>query len=408
MSDTKVLAVLEWLVAAGLAGTGEADLLAGYCGQLVKHDMRLMRASMASHVLHPVYDARSIRWRRDTGLETAKFRRDDDTLTPDWVKSPFYLMLETRLPKLRRRLTADYVDGEFPLLDDLKAEGATDYLALATAIDRKAALGEVKGTLSSWVVDRPGGFAPEEIELLERTVPALSVTFNAIASLGMTRIVLDTYLGGDAARRVLDGNIARGRAETIRAVIWYSDLANFTRIADEVARDQLLALLNDYAECLVDTVDAEGGHVLKFLGDGMLAIFPDDDRRLACSHALDAALAAEAGIAALNQRRQDAALPVTDFHLSLHLGDLLYGNFGGRRRLDFTVLGPAVNEAARISALCRTLDQRVIVSSAFAEATGNRRSGLVSLGRYALRGVARSQELFTIDRGAVQAWGTAQ
>jgi adenylate cyclase len=139
------------------------------------------------------------------------------------------------------------------------------------------------------------------------------------------------------------------------------------------------------------------------MGDGILAIFPDDDRRQACSRALDAALAAEAQIAVLNQARSGRGLPVTDFHLSLHVGDLLYGNIGSRSRLDFTVLGPAVNEAARIEALCRSLEQRVIVSSAFAEAAGNRRAGLVSLGRYALRGVARPQELFTIDRSAALA-----
>ena len=404
MHEGKAQTLLEWLVAAGLAGAGEAQLIAGFCDELVRLGTPLVRVVVASDLLHPILDARGFRWNRGKPVERSEFTRDTDSRgAEDWQRSPFFLMLQERLPTLRRRIAMDYRPGEFPIVDDLQEAGATDYFAIAIRIDRKATLGELEGVISSWATDRPGGFDPGEVDLLTRVVPALAFAFNAVSSLGMTRTLLDTYLGEDAAARVLGGNIMRGQAETIRAVIWYSDLANFTRIADEIARDQLLALLNDYAECLVEEVGAQGGHVLKFIGDGILAIFPDDDRRQACSRALDAALAAEAGVTALNQARSGRGLPVTDFHLSLHLGDLLYGNIGSRARLDFTVLGPAVNEAARIEALCRSLDQRVIVSSAFAEAAGNRRAGLVSLGRYALRGVARPQELFTIDRSAVMA-----
>jgi len=401
MHEAKTLALLEWLVTSGLSGAGEAQLVSGFCEELVRHGIPLLRVSVASDLLDPIYDARGYRWRRGQAVERSQFARDSDSRNADdWQRSPFFIMLQERLPTLRRRLDGDYRQGEFPILDELLENGATDYFAVATPIDRKGTLGEVEGVISSWTIDRPGGFADGEIELLTGVVPALSFAFNAIASLGMTRTLLDTYLGEDAAHRVLGGHIMRGQPETIRAVIWYSDLVNFTRIADEIDRDQLLALLNDYAQCLVEIVGAQGGHVLKFIGDGILAIFPDDDRRQACSRALDAALEAEAKVATLNQARSGRGLPVTDFHLSLHVGDLLYGNIGSRNRLDFTVLGPAVNEAARIEALCRSLEQRVIVSSAFAEAAGNRRAGLVSLGRYALRGVARPQELFTIDRSA--------
>jgi len=404
MHDAKTLALLEWLVSSGLSGVGEAQLVSGFCEELVRLGIPLVRVSVASDLLDPIYDARGFRWHRGKAVQRAEFARDSDSRNADdWQRSPFFAMIQGRLPTLRRRLDGDYRRGEFPILDEVQDSGATDYLAIATHIDRKATLGEVEGVISSWTIDRPGGFDTGEIDLLTQVVPALSFAFNAIASLGMTRTLLDTYLGQDAAARVLGGHIMRGQPETIRAVIWYSDLVNFTRIADEIDRDQLLALLNDYAECLVEIVGAQGGHVLKFMGDGILAIFPDDDRRQACSRALDAALAAEVQVATLNQARSGRGLPVTDFHLSLHVGDLLYGNIGSRSRLDFTLLGPAVNEAARIEALCRSLEQRVIVSSAFAEAAGNRRAGLVSLGRYALRGVARPQELFTIDRSAALA-----
>jgi adenylate cyclase len=190
----------------------------------------------------------------------------------------------------------------------------------------------------------------------------------------------------------------RGEAETIRAVVWYSDLVGYTRISDTMSADVVLALLNDYAEAQVDAIEAHGGHVLKFIGDGILAIFPGDDAMSACTLALDAAADQQRRIAALNERRTAAGLPVTTTHLALHVGELLYGNVGSPRRLDFTVLGPAVNEAARIDALCNSLEQSVIVSTAFADASGAARTRLVSLGRYAMKGVARPQELFTLDR----------
>ena len=161
----------------------------------------------------------------------------------------------------------------------------------------------------------------------------------------------------------------------------------------------MLALLNDYAEAQVEEIEAHGGHVLKFTGDGILAIFPHDDTQEACKRALDAAAAQRARIGALNLRRTVSGLPVTDTHVALHVGELLYGNLGSSRRLDFTVLGPAVNEAARIEALCASLEQTIIVSSAFGEAAGGARGLLVSLGRYAMKGVARPQELFTVDLG---------
>jgi adenylate cyclase len=392
------LGTIEWTLSAGLAGGDEPALLAGFCERLLGLGLPLQRASIAANLLHPVYGSRSLRWRGD-GVEQFSFERPGSSRDEaEWQQSPFRHMLETGQLTLRRRLDQGYRPGEFPLLDQLRAEGATDYFALIVRMGPGMTLGEVAGMASSWTADRPGGFRDDEIALLQRTVPALAFAWNAIAAVGTTRTLLHTYLGRGAAERVLAGNIERGRAETIRAVIWYSDLSDFTRTADGLPQDQLLAFLNDYAGCLVEVLAEHGGEVLKFVGDGILAIFPAEPEGIACERALDAASAADAAVAALNRRRAAAGLPVTHFHLALHLGELLYGNFGSRERLDFTVLGSAVNEVARIEALCRSLDQRLIVSQAFAAAAGSRRAGLLSLGRYALRGVARPEELFTIDR----------
>jgi adenylate cyclase len=188
----------------------------------------------------------------------------------------------------------------------------------------------------------------------------------------------------------------------VRKVLWFSDLVGFTKIADTLPRDQLLDLLNAYADCLVGVVHDHDGEVLKFMGDGILAVFggPPD---AACRRALDAAVAARAAIARLSAERAAAGQPVTAFTLALHEGEVLHGNIGGRERLDFTVVGPAVNEISRIQAMSRSLDQPILVSSSFAEAGAGQRDRLVSVGRYALRGVARPQELFTLDLEALDA-----
>jgi adenylate cyclase len=206
---------------------------------------------------------------------------------------------------------------------------------------------------------------------------------------------METYLGRDAGQRVLSGRIMRGVAERIDAVIWFSDLRGFTRITDS-APEQVIPLLNDYAEVIVSAIHTHGGDALKLIGDGILAIFVAADRAHACVAALAAATAAHSEVAALNRRRAQGGLPVTDMYLGLHVGEVLYGNVGSIERLDFTVVGPAVNEASRIAAMCRSVEQPMLVSEAFANVDGMR-GRLVSVGRYALRGVAKPQELFTLD-----------
>ena len=308
-------------------------------------------------------------------------------------------MIQSRQQCLRRRLDATYRLGEFPMLDGFRAEGVTDYIAFAERVGQSVRLGEGEGMVSSWTTDAPAGFSDAHVEMLTGILPALTLAFMLQTINRAARTLITTYLGSDAAERVLAGNIVRGRAQAIRAVVWFSDLIGFTRISDTVSPDMVLALLNDYAEAQVEEIEAHGGHVLKFIGDGILAIFPDDDTTRACKHALDAAANLRRRIAALNEQRLATGLPVTDTHLALHVGELLYGNLGSPRRLDVTVLGSAVNEAARIGSLCSSLEQTVIVSRDFADAAGEARRLLVSLGRYAMKGIARPQELFTLDRG---------
>ncbi len=391
----------EWIVTATLAGADEVEILAGVGKRLNAAGISVVRISVATDLLDPTFDGRGVRWLRDEGGVEETFARDDEgtIVSEDFPQSPFGFLLRSGQPTLRRRLDATYRRGEFQMLDKFQDQGFTDYLAFEVRIGERIRMGVSEGIAASWTTDAPEGFADAEVQLLAGIMPPLTLSFMLRTTHRDTRTLLTTYLGRHAADRVLAGNIVRGRAESIQAVVWFSDLVGFTRISDSVSADQVLALLNDYAQAQVEEIEAHEGHVLKFIGDGILAIFPDADTTLACTRALDTAAKVRHRIAALNVRRAAAGLPVTDTHLALHAGELLYGNLGGPRRLDFTVLGSAVNEAARIEALCASLDQKVIVSWAFAEAAGDARRRLVSLGRYAMKGVARPQELFTLDPG---------
>jgi len=197
---------------------------------------------------------------------------------------------------------------------------------------------------------------------------------------------------------VLAGSIRRGVADRIEAVLWFSDLRNYTRISDSADPQQIIPLLNEYADAILSAIHDCGGDVLKLMGDGTLAIFTGNDRASACHAALAAAESARTAVALVNQRRARESLPTTDMYLGLHIGEVFYGNIGSRERLDFTVVGPAVNEVSRIAGLCRSVDQPLLVSSAFASAIGEPKKLLVSVGRYALRGVGKPQDLYTLDR----------
>ena len=391
--------VAAWIARAALGSEPEAALVTGLCERLAATGIPIARASVAVNLLDPVLGGRQFVWRRATGGVDEPYLREGDEASAEWRRSPYHRLLSTGTAQLRRRLDRADVPAEFPLLEALRHQGMTDYVAFVTR-DANSSGGDEDdgiGMASSWSTDAPGGFTDAQLARLAALLPSVAVAFLLRVARHTSRALVTTYLGSDAAERVLAGNIVRGRAETIRAVVWFSDLAGYTRISEAVGPEGTLALLNDYAEVEVEAIEAHGGHVLKFIGDAILAIFPDDGAGPAAARALDAAIDHRGRIAALNARRAAAGLPVTDTHVALHVGDLLYGNVGSARRLDFTVLGPAVNEAARIEALCGSLERSVIASAAFVAGIGAADPRLVSLGRYALKGVARPQEMFTLD-----------
>ncbi len=389
---------VERLVTGALEGRGDDELFGALCDDLVEGGIPLLRGAVGSQFLHPTMDVRLLRWIRGQGTEGQMLEREPDggPIDEEWVTSPLYQLVQRQEFLLHRRIDAASI-AEFPLLGEFAALGGKDYVALRQPIGRGAMFGEVNEVFASWITDRETGFTPDEVAVFERLQPHLMLALVAVGNVWIARTLLATYLGRDAANRVLAGNIVRGRTDTIRAVIWYSDLRGFTRLTDTLPHAEILALLNDYVEPLVEAVMAEGGEVLKFMGDGVLAIFGGRKPFEACAAALRAWERAGAAVAVISAARVARGAPVTQPYVALHEGEVLYGNFGGPTRLDFTVLGPAVNEAARIAALCRSLDQTLITSDAFAATCGAERERLIGLGRYALRGVGRPQMLWTLE-----------
>jgi adenylate cyclase len=390
--------LVEATLRDALEGVDEVELVSRLCDRLLEAGVPLMRMATACEMLDPSFDAHGVRWRRGAGAEREDYERTPSPAgEEEWLRSPFYALVNSADTMLRRRLDDGYRAGEFPVLDEFRGLGATDYVCVVERVGQGYWTGETRGVVVSWCSDAPGGFDDAATSLLGAVMPAFATAFLSSTQRKTTRSLLAIYLGQDAAERVLAGNVVRGRAEPLRAVVWFADLVGFTRVADTQPGEVVLSMLNDYAEAQVESIEGRGGHVLKLIGDGLLAIFPGTDEASACRRALDAADDFRARVRALGERRRAAGQPTSDAHVALHIGEVLYGNVGSPRRLDFTVLGAAVNEAARIEALCGSLDQPVIVSSAFADAAGEARSRLVSLGRYAMKGVFKPQELFTLD-----------
>jgi adenylate cyclase len=414
-NDAISATLVAWLTEAGLAGQSERNLLDGFCERAADAGLRLCRASLVVDTLHPIYEGRVFRWQRgDAEIAVTEYGRSTEgAASESWRRSPFYHLLELGRTKGRWRIPAEDAP-DFPILAELRDAGVTDYVCIVTRFAGAGIIGEIDSVLSSWATDTPGGFDARQLALLEALVPALALSVKC-SSLGqIAGTLVETYLGRDAGRRVLSGRIMRGVGERIRAVLWFSDLRGYTRITDTAPPEQIIPLLNDYAEAVISAIHSAGGDVLKLMGDGILAIFRAPETKAvvdgsigaetageawaaACAAALAAAAVARAGITALNAQRAQVGLPTTHMYLGLHVGVVFYGNIGSVDRLDFTVVGPAVNEVSRIAAMCRSVDQEILLSAAFVEAAGEGKKRLVSVGRYALRGAGRPQELFTLD-----------
>ena len=399
IDSAEVQAISDWLIERGLHPTGFETLIRGFCTRLAKAGIPLARTYVSMRTLHPSIAAFDMLWRPGQNTQTSLFGYDTAGAMA-WDKSPFYHMIKNEILTLRRSLADPDERLEFSVLDELRNQGLTDYYARLIPFDVANIRSHATGVATSWSSDRPGGFEPAHLDILNRLLPRLALSLDIGLARQIAVNMLDTYVGAESGRRILAGDIRPGKMEVLPAVIWLADLRGFTAVSDTMPREKLGDMLNDYFECMIQPVKARGGQVLKFLGDGVLATFDIDAGQAdgLCSQALAAAAEAVENVRALNLERQSADWPAMELDIALHLGDVLYGNVGAADRLDFTVIGPAVNEASRIESLCTPLGHNILISEAFAKAAKTCLGKLVSVGRHPLRGVARDQELFTLTR----------
>ncbi|MGZ5877349.1 MAG: adenylate/guanylate cyclase domain-containing protein [Bradyrhizobium sp.] len=394
------LQLINWLVSQGLTGLPENDLIRGFCERCRAAGLDLSRGLVFIDTLHPIFEGRGFRWTDTETNESDSFEygsTEQGDAAQNWRRSTFYHMLENGHDELRIDL-ADCASLDLSMIDDLAAKGHRHFVAFVHRFGEAGTLGQMDCLYSYWLTRRPDGFSEQGLSALRDLVPVLGLAIKSSAQVEIARTLGRVYLGRDASEQVLRGRISRGVTERINAVLWFSDLRGSTAIFESIGADEIIPFLNDYAQAAIDAVHDEGGDVLKLIGDGVLAMFTNPDMSAARRAALRAEHRFRTNMTSLNARRSADGRPTTSAYVGLHVGEVFYGNIGSEDRLDFTVVGPAVNEVSRIASMCSSVDRELLASSDFRnglDASG--RGYLVSTGRFALRGIGRAQDLFTLD-----------
>src|ERR1700723_453636 len=367
MDLTPRLQLMNWLVSQGLTGLPEKDLVRGFCERCRAAGLDVSRGLVFIDTLHPIFEGRGFRWNDTETNESDSFEygsTGEGDAAKNWRRSTFFHMLENGHDEMRIDL-ADCASFDFSVIDELAAKGHRHFLAFVHRFGEAGTIGQMDCLYSYWLTRRAEGFSEQGLAALRDLVPVLGLAIKSAAQADIARTLGGGYLGRDASEQVLRGRISRGVTERINAVLWFSDLRGSTSISESIAPDEIIPFLNDYAQAALDAIHDAGGDVLKLIGDGVLAMFTGDN----LAHSKRAAMRAEhrfrLNMIALNARRGAEGRAVTSAYVGLHVGEVFYGNIGHDDRLDFTVVGPAVNEVSRISSMCRSADRELLVSAAF-------------------------------------------
>ncbi|MDE2376622.1 adenylate/guanylate cyclase domain-containing protein [Bradyrhizobium sp.] len=385
MNAPEIQRIISWLVDGARSAATPTDMMADVCNRMVEAGLPLWRVGVFIRTLHPDIFGRSFIWRPGTEVQVGSV--DFDFLdSPEFIQSPLKMVFEEGI-EVRRRID-DPASRRFPILDDMRAEGVTDYIAMPLPyLD-----GSTHAT--SWTTKRPGGFTDDDIAMLRAIVAPLARITEIISLRRTAAMLLDTYVGNRAGERILGGQIRRGHADTMQAVIWLSDLRGFTALSDRLPAETVVEILNHYFDCQVASIRGHGGEVLKFMGDGLLAVFPIDeyigDANHVCAGVLEAARESRASVEALSFPVGDAVERFR-FGVALHVGNILYGNIGGGNRLDFTCIGRAVNLAARLEKIAGRLGRTVVASEGFVGACDG---GWSELGEFPIAGFSQAQRVY--------------
>jgi adenylate cyclase len=376
--------VLDWLVNGTRNERFLDNIFRDCCVKLRAQGVPIARATMHLRLQHPQWFGSRVLWRPD--LKEAELHPIELGITEtDRYQNNPVGVLQAGAAQVRKRLEEAAGDQDFPIYEELRREGLTDYVAWPFEFT----LG-IRHVIT-FASDRPGGFTDNELSLLRDLLPALALVSEVRLKNRFARRLLETYVGPHASEQILSGHIRRGSGVTITAVVMICDLRGFTTLSEAWPRDDVISMLNEYFEVVSAPLEENGGEILKFIGDGLLAVFPLN-RPTACADALAAVLSVRRGMATLNERRGGANLEPLGYGLGVNVGEVMYGNIGTPSRLDFTVIGPAVNTAARLEGLTKSFGRTALFSSAFADMAGS--PSLQSLGRHSLRGLGEPLEVF--------------
>jgi adenylate cyclase len=386
--------ILDWLIGEARQLPDGGAVLRELSKRLVDAGLPLRRASFHIRTLHPQLFGVGFYWQRGSEEVRVFEAQHGIQATALFLNSPMRALFEGAVA-VRQRLDLPDATFAFPLFHELREEGLTDYLALPMTFSD----GKIHGT--TWSSDRVGGFESHHLAQIEDLLPAYSLLLEIHLNRRIAINILDTYVGHRAGERILAGQITRGSGQTVQAAIWFCDLRGFTALSEARGRDEVLDCLNRFFDCMAGPVERHGGEILKFMGDAMLAIFPLETEQ-ACARAVQAAIDACKAMAEHNDELRAGGQEPLGFGIALHVGEVMYGNIGAVDRLDFTVIGAAVNLASRIEALSRVLGPSILVSDDFVQrCAGLPCSGAFrSLGTHRLPGIARPVELFTLPEAA--------
>jgi len=385
MNASELQKLTDWLIDGGRSAASPTNFMAETCERMVAAGLPLWRVGVFVRTLHPDIYGRNFIWK--PGAEVELGTVDYKILeSPDFHTSPLIIVFQQGL-EVRARID-DPASKRFPIVEELRAEGVTDYVAMPLPF--------INGTVnaSSWTTRQPGGFTDEQLAALRRVVTPLARVIEIMSLTRTAASLLDTYVGNRAGERIWGGQIRRGHTETMNAAIWLSDLRGFTALSDRLPAETVVDILNHYFDCQVAAIRTHGGEVLKYMGDWLLAVFPIDeyigDTQQVCGRVLDAARESRANVEALHYPNGEA-IERFRFGVALHVGNVLYGNIGGGNRLDFTCIGPAVNLAARLEKIAGRLGRTVVASEGFA---GICRGGWSELGEFPIAGFSKAERVY--------------
>ncbi|WP_405049003.1 MULTISPECIES: adenylate/guanylate cyclase domain-containing protein [unclassified Rhizobium] len=381
---------IQWLIEQGITSEHIGDLVAGLCDRLIADGFPIWRASIRMPSLHPMYRGVSANFMRGgaTVLENAEHGSETER---DFEKTPIFHLLSRGETKGRWNLASG--EGlDYSELNEFALAGGTDHVISLFEFPKEVALRGLGFSLTS---DAPGGFSDQQLAIIEELFPALGLAAYRVAVSKTATDILAVYTGARTSARILAGETRRGMGGSIDAAILLADLRNFTALTEAYQPGEIVGFLNEHFELIDRHVEENSGEILKFMGDSVLAIFPTDaeDPQRACKAALASAQNLLKANEELNRERTRNGGPDIGIDVVLHLGELFYGNVGAHGRLDFTVIGRAVNEASRLEKLCGTLEQHLLLSESFA---ANCTVACEYLGSFELRGVSKRADVFKL------------